>query len=146
MKQKFSKKWKSSKQPRKQRKYRYNAPLHIKHKFLAAHLSKELIKKYSRRSLPVRKGDKVKIVRGRFKKHMGKIERVFTKKSQVYIENIQDLKKDGSKVFVSIHPSNLIITELNLEDKERQKILKNVKNNIEKISSAKNLADTKENK
>lgn len=124
MKTKFSKSWKASKQPRKQRKYIANAPLHIKHKFLAAHLSKDLIKKYKRRSLPVRKGDIVKIVRGQFKKKVGKIEKVLTKKTRVHIENIQNIKKDGSKTFIPIHPSNLIITDLNLEDKKRQKILK----------------------
>ena len=123
MKNKFSKHWKSSKQPRKQRKYIANAPLHIKHKFLAAHLSKDLIKKYKKRSLPVRKGDTVKIVRGRFKKKMGKIEKVLQKKTRVYIENIKNLKKDGSKTYIPVQPSNLIITELNLDDKERQKIL-----------------------
>ena|SRR3989344_6504409 len=123
MKNKFSKHWKSSKQPRKQRKYIANAPLNIKHKFLAAHLSKDLIKKYKKRAIPVRKGDTVKIVRGKFKKKAGKIEKVLTKKTRVYIENIQNTKRDGSKTYIPIHPSNLIITELNLEDKERQKIL-----------------------
>ena len=123
MKNKFSKHWVSSKQPRKQRKYIVNAPLHIKHKFLAAHLSKDLIKKYNKRAIPVRKGDTVKIVRGKFKKKAGKIEKVLPKKTRVYIENIQNIKRDGSKTYIPIHPSNLIITELNLEDKERQKIL-----------------------
>jgi len=123
MKNKFSKHWVSSKQPRKQRKYIANAPLNIKHKFLAAHLSKDLIKKYKKRAIPVRKGDTVKIVRGKFKKKAGKIEKVLTKKTRVYIENIQNTKRDGSKTYIPIHPSNLIITELNLEDKERQKIL-----------------------
>ena len=123
MKNKFSKHWVSSKQPRKQRKYIANAPLHIKHKFLASHLSKDLIKKYKKRAIPVRKGDTVKIVRGKFKKKAGKIEKVLTKKTRVYIENIQNTKRDGSKTYIPIHPSNLIITELNLEDKERQKIL-----------------------
>lgn len=127
MKAKFSKHWKSSKQPRKQKKYLANAPLHIKHKFLASHLSKDLIKKYNKKSLPVRKGDTVKIVRGNFKNKVGKIERILLKKTRVYIEGIQNIKKDGSKTFILVHPSNLIITDLNLEDKERQKILKKPK-------------------
>lgn len=125
MKTNFSNKWKRSKQTRKQRKYRHHSPLHIKHKFLSSHLSKDLIKKYQRRSIPVRKGDSVKILRGQFKKHMGKIEKVFLKKSKVYIEGAETIKKDGSKVPYPIHPSNLMITDLNLEDKERQKILEN---------------------
>ena len=129
MKKKFSLKWKLSKQRRKQRKYTYNAPLHIKHKFMSAHLSKELMKKYGTRNLPLRKGDIVKIVRGNFRNHLGKIERVFLKKTRVYVEGAQIIKRGGSKVFYPLHPSNLIITTLNLEDKRRQKIIqrKNVK-------------------
>ncbi len=132
MKNKFSKHWVSSKQPRKQRKYIANAPLNIKHKFLAAHLSKDLIKKYKKRAVPVRKGDTVKIVRGKFKKKAGKIEKVLLKRTLVYVENIQNIKRDGSKTYIPIHPSNLIIIELNLEDKERQKILQRNKLEIKK--------------
>ena len=129
MKKKFSTQWKSSTQRRKQRKYRYNAPLHIKHKFMAAHLSKELMKKYNTRSIPLREGDTVKVVRGNFKNHVGKIERIFLKKTKVYIEGAQLVKKGGVKSFYPIVPSNVIITNLNLEDKRRQKVIqrKNVK-------------------
>ena len=59
MKRKFSNSWISSKQVRKQRKYRYNAPLHRKRRFLSAPLSKELRKDYGKRSLVVKKGDEV---------------------------------------------------------------------------------------
>ena len=44
MKKKFSNAWIGSKQPRKQRKYRHNAPLNVRNKFLSSHLSKELMK------------------------------------------------------------------------------------------------------
>lgn len=129
MKRKFSIKWRSSGQRRKQRKYGYNAPLHIKHKFMSAHLSKELMKKYKIRNLPLRKGDTVKIVRGNFKNQTGKVEKIFLKKTRVYVEGAQIVKKSGSKIFYPIHPSNLIITILNLDDKRRQKTIqrKNVK-------------------
>ena len=50
MKKKYSNSWKGSKQPRKQRKYRANAPLHTRHKMASANLSKELRKKYSKRN------------------------------------------------------------------------------------------------
>ena len=119
MKSKFSKKWEASKQPRKQRKFRANAPLHIRKKFLSVNLSKELRKKYGKRNVVVRKGDKVKIQVGKFKKQEGKIIRVFTKLSKVYIDSVQAKKQDGSKVNVKIQPSNLQIIELNLEDKKR---------------------------
>lgn len=125
----FSKSWKSSKQPRKQRKYRANAPLHIKGKFLAAHLSKELRKAYNRRGIRLRTGDKVKIMIGQFKKKEGKVERVDVKKERAYIAGIDILKRDGSKTQYPIHPSNLMITELNLEDKRRKEILERKKIN-----------------
>ncbi len=119
MKKKFSTTWKASKQPRKQRKYAANAPLHLRKKMLSVNLSKELKKKYGKRNIPVRKGDKVKILRGKFKKKQGKVNEVKLKISKVVIENIQIKKKDGSKVNVRLRPSNLQIIELNLEDKKR---------------------------
>ncbi|MFH0936324.1 MAG: 50S ribosomal protein L24 [Candidatus Woesearchaeota archaeon] len=123
MKIKWSKHWKSSKQRRKQRKYRYNAPLHVRKKFLSVNLSKDLKKRYNTRNISLRKGDKVKVVRGQFKKHIGKVESLNYKKIRVYIEGINAVKKDGTKKFIPINPSNLMITELNLDDKERKKIL-----------------------
>ncbi|MFH1209574.1 MAG: 50S ribosomal protein L24 [archaeon] len=123
MKSKFSISWKSSKQRRKQRKYRYNAPLHIKHKFLSSHLSKDLIKKYKKRSLPIRKGDKVKILRGQFRGKEGKVEKIITKKTKVYISGIESIRIDGTKRYYPIHASNLMIMELNLEDKRRKEVL-----------------------
>ncbi len=121
MKTEFSTAWKSSKNPRKQRKYQYNAPLHIKQKFVKAHLTKELRIRYKKRSLRLRKGDTIKIMRGQFKKKTGKVERVDVKHAKIYITGIAITKKDGSKKPRALHPSNLLITELNLEDKKRQK-------------------------
>jgi large subunit ribosomal protein L24 len=121
MKKDYSKTWKQSKQPRKQRKYRARAPLHVKHKFLGATLDKALRKKYQKKSFPVRKGDTVKIMRGAFKGKTGKIERIDAKRARASIEKIQRTKKDGTKVEVFFNASNLQIKELNLEDKERIK-------------------------
>ena len=61
---KFSKSWIKSKKPAKQRKFVFNAPLHIKTKFVVSHLSKDLRKKYNHRGLRVRVGDKVVVTRG----------------------------------------------------------------------------------
>tara|TARA_Y100000296_G_scaffold83614_1_gene115085 strand:+ start:1724 stop:2185 length:462 start_codon:yes stop_codon:yes gene_type:complete len=123
MKKEFSKNWKSSKQPRKQRKYLANAPLHIKKKFLSVNLSKDLRKKHKKRNISVKKGDVIKVMRGKFKKKQGKVTKVNTKTSKISIEGIQVKKQDGSKVDVKLRPSNLQIVELNLEDKKRAKKL-----------------------
>lgn len=116
---KISKTWKSSKSPRKQRKFLFNAPLHLKNKLICSHLSPELRKKHNKRGIRVRTGDKVKVLRGQFKNKTGKIERIDTKKSKAYITGIETVKKDGSKALHPIHSSNLLITDLNLSDKKR---------------------------
>ena len=121
MKNKFSNKWKSSKQVRKQRKYILNAPLNKRQKMMSAHLSEELIKKYKKRNVPVRKGDKVVIMRGQFKGKLGKINKVNLKKLRIYVDGAEMIKKDGTKSFYPVHASNVMIKELNMEDKERKK-------------------------
>ncbi len=55
MKKKFSTSWKASRQIRKQRKYRENAPLHLRNKFMTANLSKELRKKVEEKKEEERK-------------------------------------------------------------------------------------------
>lgn len=140
MKKDFVSSWKASKQRRKQRKYRYNAPFHIKGRFLHCNLSKELRKKYGIRSLRVRKGDKVKIMRGEHKKITGKVERVNTKRTKVYVENINLIKKDGNKVLKPLHPSNLQIIEIDDADKRRLKRIRGKESNESAEKSAANKA------
>ena len=123
MEKKWSRHWKSSTQPRKQRKYVHNAPLHVVSKLFSSMLSKELKKKHGKNAITVRKGDKVKILRGQFKGKTGKVEKVALSRKKVYIEGIYLLKKDGKRTAYAIHPSKLMITELYLEDKKRSKSL-----------------------
>ncbi|MEX0932580.1 MAG: 50S ribosomal protein L24 [Candidatus Pacearchaeota archaeon] len=121
MKKEFSKAWKASKQPRKQRKYLAKAPLHIRKKFVSVALSKDLKKKHAKRNIPVRKGDVVKVMRGKFKTKQGKVLEVNLKQSKILIEGVQITKQDKSKAQVKMQPSNLQIIELNMEDKKRFK-------------------------
>ena len=113
----------SSKKPRKQRKFLYTAPLHLRRKMLSTHLSKELREKYKRRALPLRKGDEVQVMRGKFKEKTGKVARVNYKKYRVYVEGITRKRTVGTEAQVGLHPSKLKIINLNLDDKMRQKIL-----------------------
>jgi len=120
----FSKSWKSSVRPAKQKKYLAKAPLHIRHKLMAAHLIKELRLKYKKRSFPVRKGDKVKITHGKFKSVIGEIEKIDLRRYRVFVKGAEIKKKEGApKIFRGIHPSKLQIISLNLDDKERIKAL-----------------------
>ena len=115
----FSRAWKASTNPAKQRKYRATAPLHLRRVFLSAHLVKSLRQQYKRRALPLRTGDKVKILRGGFKGKTGTIEHTDLAHYRVYITGIERTKKDGSKHLVPIDPSNLLIEELDLKDRRR---------------------------
>jgi large subunit ribosomal protein L24 len=118
-KKKWSKSWKSSRDISKQRKYRYNAPLHIKQKIVSANLSEQLRQQYNIRSLPLRKGDVVMIMRGEHKKKKGKIEKIDLKRLRIYIENINQIKQDGRKIPLPLDHSNVQIIELNVDDKKR---------------------------
>ena len=112
-----------SKQPRKQRKFIHNAPLHIRHKLMSVTLSEELREEHGIRSLPVKKGDTIKVMRGDFKDHEGTIEKVDLRNYRVMIEGMSVQKPDGNKVYHAVHPSNIMIIELDLEDDERLDIL-----------------------
>lgn len=140
----WSKSWKGSKQPRKQRKYQYNAPLHIRKRFVSANLSKELQKSYGKRAISLRRGDTVTIMRGQFKKRSGKITKVDLKRVRVYVEGVEQSKADGTKSLYPLHPSNVQITNLNLEDKKRLKRIgkdKDGKKTLKESGSSKKLAD-----
>ena len=144
MKSKFSTTWNASVQPRKQRKYLANAPQHIKQKFMAATLSKELRKKYEIRNIEVRKGDTVKIMRGKHTKKQGKVEFVDVAKTRIGVENITQTKTGGEKVQVWVKPSNVMIVELNTDDLKRTKRLRKVEASEKKVETKR--ADSKVNK
>jgi len=102
--------------PGKQRKAWYNLPLHARKALMSAHLSKELRKSLKRRALPLRKGDKVRVVRGGRKGSGGKVASVDRVKGFAFIEGLKRRKADGKEVLVPIQPSNLIIEEIDTAD------------------------------
>ncbi len=123
MRKEWSSQWKSSTQPRKQRKFRANAPLHVKRKLVSAHLSPQLRKDRGTRSLPLRKGDEVRILRGKHKSVRGSVERVQLSKSRIFVAGANVKKSDGSESPAPIRPENVMITRLNLDDSRRLKSL-----------------------
>ncbi len=111
-----------SKLPRKQRLERYSATHHVQHKFLGSHLGPELVKKHGTRSLPVRKGDKVKILRGDFAGMEGEVTEVDYKGAKVYVQGVTFAKADGTQVQKPVHASKVMIVTL-VEDAKRNKVL-----------------------
>lgn len=110
-----------SKQPRKQRKALYNAPAHARGKHLSATLSKDLRADLGKRSLPVRSGDKVRVLRGDFKGHEGEVLEVDYGSYKVTIEDVTLSKSDGTAIFLPVDPSNLMIIDADTKDDRRIK-------------------------
>ncbi|VVB73175.1 50S ribosomal protein L24 [uncultured archaeon] len=103
---------KTSEKPRQQRKFRYTAPLHLRTHFVHVHLSKDLRAKMKKRAIAVKKGDKVKVMRGKFAGKEGKIMSVNLTRAKVFIEGMAAKKQKGKEVPLAFEPSNLMITEM----------------------------------
>ena len=97
----------------------FQATLQTKSKQLGSALSKDLQKKYGKKSARVVEGDSVTILRGEFKGVDGKISNISTQKSSVAIDGVKKEKTKGDKFDVYIHTSNLVINSLNSDDKWR---------------------------
>ncbi|KAG6814517.1 60S ribosomal protein L26B [Tricholoma furcatifolium] len=107
---------------RKSRKAHFSAPSSIRRKIMSSALSKDLRAKYHARSLPVRKDDEVRIVRGKYKGREGKVTQVYRKKWVIHVDRVHRDKSNGATAPIGIHPSNVVITTIKL-DKDRRAIL-----------------------
>jgi large subunit ribosomal protein L24 len=105
----------------------HQATSHMRHKLFAAHLSPELAASHLVKTFPVRSGDTVRVMRGDHKGSEGKVTRIDKKKYRIYVEGLTREKVDGTQIFVPIHPSKVMVTQLNLDDKWRKKILERKK-------------------
>jgi len=97
----------------------YRASYQTRSKQLGSTLSKELRKKYGKRSVRVIEGDTVKVFRGEYKDVDGKIAKVSTQTNSIAIEGIKKEKGKGDKFDILIHTSNVIVTSLNTDDSWR---------------------------
>ena len=89
---------------------------------MSSSLSKELKKKYMTRSIPVRNGDTVKVMRGPNKGREGKVTEVYRRRWCIHIEKLVKEKTNGQQAKIPIHPSNVEVTNLRL-DKDRKALL-----------------------
>jgi ribosomal protein uL24 len=109
--------------PSTSRKLRYNAPSHQRRRFISAPLSPNLRVEHGTRSMPVIVDDTVSITKGDRRLSEGRVLRVDTKNSRIYIEGVTRTRMDGSTVQIPIKAENVIITRLNLNDQWRRRIL-----------------------
>jgi large subunit ribosomal protein L24 len=117
--QNWSKEWKASEQPGKQRKYRRNAPQHVKDNMISANLSHELREELETRNIQLNLGDRVEVMRGDFSGSSGIVSNIDRDRQKVYINGLEVEKQDGTLREVAFKPSNLQIQALNLENMER---------------------------
>ena len=108
---------------------------------ICATLSKDLRKKYPRRSARIMIDDTVKVMRGEYKGLTGKVAKISTESNSIAIEGNKKEKLKGEKVDVYIHSTNMVITSLNTDDKWRLKILE--KKSKSKIKAMKEEAKKK---
>eukprot|EP00161_Ancyromonas_sigmoides_P023440 TRINITY_DN735_c2_g1_i9.p2 TRINITY_DN735_c2_g1~~TRINITY_DN735_c2_g1_i9.p2 ORF type:complete len:163 (-),score=119.36 TRINITY_DN735_c2_g1_i9:47-472(-) len=106
----------------KARKAHFQAPSSVRRVIMSASLSKELRAKHHVRSVPLVKDDEVTVVRGKFKKQVGKVTAVYRRKFIVHIERITATKANQVQVPVGIHPSNCVISNLKM-NKDRKALL-----------------------
>lgn len=104
------------------------APKQLAERKLRSPLSRALREKYGRRNLRVIAGDTIKVVRGEYSGIEGKIEKVNMKRGSLAIEGIQREKVRGGNVKVEINSTNVIITDLDLDDKYRQALIDRIHN------------------
>ena len=121
-----------SKQPGKQRKRHFNAPLHKRQNKIAAPLSHNLRKTHNKRNMPVRKGDEVTVTRGDNKGKKGKVTRVDLLSYRVEVQGLVRRNAKGEELPVPIPASNIKITTLDLTDEKRKKKLNRVAKEVKK--------------
>jgi len=109
--------------PTKQRKRLYQAPVTERYRRFSAPLASNLKESHGTNSVPVRKGDTVMIMRGDRKGFEGKVTQINRKNYRIFVEGANREKVDGTSISVPIHPSKVMITRLNLDDKWRKKIM-----------------------
>ncbi|MCW4026434.1 MAG: 50S ribosomal protein L24 [Candidatus Bathyarchaeota archaeon] len=112
----------SSKSPRKQRRRIHKSPLHVRKSMLKCRLDEFLQEEYGIRSMVVKKGDLVRIMRGQFRDTEGKVTAVDYRAIRVHLESATVTKADGKEANIPIHPSNLMLVKLELDD-DRKKLL-----------------------
>ena len=115
----------------------YQVMNQVANKQICATISKDLRKKYSRRSVRIMANDTVKVIRGEYKGLTGKVSKISLRSNSIAIEGNKKEKLKGDKIDVYIHSTNVIITSLNTDDKWRLKILeKKPKSKIKSMKEA----------
>jgi len=106
--------------PRKTRNQQiYYAAMQTASKQLSCALSKDLRKKYGKRSVRIKEGDTASIIRGEFAGVDGKVIKISIADRGVNIEGVKKEKLKGDKFDVYVRTTNIVLTALDSGDKWR---------------------------
>ena len=112
-----------TRQPRKQRNQKRDAPLHEKQKQVRATLTADLREEYGQRNVRVNAGDTVEVLRGDHAGEEGEVLKVDLRDEVIHVEEVTVEKTDGEEVPRPLDASNVRVTDLNLEDEVREERL-----------------------
>jgi len=121
-------------------------PKHMTERMLRSPLSRALREKYGRRNVRVIAGDTIKVMRGEYSGIEGKVEKVNMKRGSLAIEGIQREKVRGGNVKVEINSTNVVVTDLDLDDKLRQALIQRIHESEKRNLKSKKSGTGKQNK
>jgi large subunit ribosomal protein L24 len=121
-------------------------PKHMTERMLRSPLSRALREKYGRRNVRVIAGDTIKVMRGEYSGIEGKVEKVNMKRGTLAIEGIQREKVRGGNVKVEINSTNVVVTDLDLDDKLRQALIQRIHESEKRNLKSKKSGTGKQNK
>jgi len=90
---------------------------------MRGNLSDKLREKYGMRSVSIRKGDTVKILRGDFAGIEGKVIETDRRSQRVTVEGVTREKVSGEQTRVPVHVSKITVTSLDMGDRWRSEKL-----------------------
>lgn len=114
----------TSRQPRRQRRALFTATSFERRRRMSVPLSRELRTRYGRRSLPVRKGDTVRILSGSYVGREERVAKIDRRSYSVTLDNVTGKTADQKMKPLPVRTSHLLLTRLNLADAWRRRVLK----------------------
>lgn len=122
---------------RTQRRNQLGAPSSVKRKLMSCHLMKSLREQYKVRSVPIKRGDEVKILKGKAKGKSGKVVQVYRKRNVIYVDKVNREKQNGQTVFLPIRPSNCVVEKMFINKDRTKRLAKRVEQKLKGINKNK---------
>jgi len=110
--------------PRRQRRALYSADTFERRRRMTVLLSRELRARFHRRSVPLRKGDTVRVLGGSYKGREERVAKIDRRAYAVTLDNVTLKTADEKMKPLDLRPGHLVITKLNLSDAWRRRSLR----------------------